>query len=117
MAWAIAKTKPFFIGQRSLEIQAKQKLARKLVGFEITDRAQAVPKECHLVIRGTEITGRVTSIADSTSLGKIIGMAYVAADQAEPGTTIDIRADGGAMVKATVVKMPFYDPDSARQEL
>ncbi len=117
MAWAIAKTKPFFVGQRSLEIQAKQKLARKLVGFEITDRAQAVPKECHLVIRGTEITGRVTSIADSTSLGKIIGMAYVAADQAEPGTTIDIRADGGAMVKATVVKMPFYDPDSARQEL
>ena len=117
MAWAIAKSKPFFVGMRSLEIQAKQKLSRKLVGFEITDRTQAVPKECHLVIRGSEITGRVTSIADSASLGKIIGMAYVALDQAESGTVIEIRADGGRMVKATVVKMPFYDPDSARQEL
>ena len=117
MAWAVAKTKPFFVGMRSLEIQAKQKLGRKLVGFEITDRSQPMPKECHLVIRGSEITGRVTSITDSPSLGRIIGMAYVAADQAEPGTFIDIRADGGRMVKASVVKLPFYDPDGARQEL
>jgi sarcosine oxidase subunit alpha len=117
MAWAIAKSKPFFVGQRSLEIQAKRPLERKLVGFEIADRTQPVPKECHLVIRGGQITGRVTSITDSAALGKIIGLAYVAIDQAEPGSGIEIRADGGRMAQATVVKLPFYDPDAKRQEL
>jgi sarcosine oxidase subunit alpha len=102
---------------RSIEIQGKQPLSRKLVGFEITDRNQPVPKECHLVIRGKEITGRVTSIADSPTLERIIGLAYVAPDQAEPGRTFEIKVDGGRMVQATVVKLPFYDPESKRQEL
>ncbi|MGD9538571.1 MAG: 2Fe-2S iron-sulfur cluster-binding protein [Alphaproteobacteria bacterium] len=117
MTWAIAKNKPFFVGQRSIRIQDAHGLERKLVGFEIADRSQPVPKECHLVIRGNQITGRVTSIADSPTLGKIIGLAYVAPDQAAPGTAIQIRADGGRMVNASVVKLPFFDPDGARQEL
>jgi len=117
MSWAIAKNKPFFVGQRSIRIQDAHGLERKLVGFEIADRSQPAPKECHLVIRGAQITGRVTSIADSPTLGKIIGLAYVAPDQAEPGTAIQIRADGGRMVNASVVKLPFFDPDGARQEL
>jgi sarcosine oxidase subunit alpha len=70
-----------------------------------------------LVIRGGQITGRVTSITDSAALGKIIGLAYVAIDQAEPGSGIEIRADRGRMAQATVVKLPFYDPDAKRQEL
>jgi len=117
MAWAIAKTKPFFVGMRSIEIQGKQPLTRKLVGFEITDRTQPMPKECHLVVRGREITGRVTSITDSPAVGKIIGLAYVALDQSEPGKTFEIKVDGGKLVSAVVVKLPFYDPDSKRQEL
>jgi sarcosine oxidase subunit alpha len=117
MVWAIAKTKPFFVGHRSIEIQGRRPLTRKLVGFEITDRAQPVPKECHLVVRGREITGRVTSITDSPALGRIIGLAYVAPDQAEPGHGFEIKVDGGRLVPATVVKLPFYDPEAKRQEL
>ena len=116
MAWAIARKKPFHVGMRSVRIQADKGLSRKLVGFEIADRSAGQPKECHLVIRDDEILGRVTSVAYSPNLKKVIGLAYVAPDQAEPGTAIHIRSDGGRMVEARVVKLPFFDPDGTRQE-
>jgi sarcosine oxidase subunit alpha len=117
MAWVIARKKPYFVGMRSVAIQDSGGLKRKLVGFELADSAATQPKECHLVIRGGTITGRVTSIARSAALGKVIGLAYVAPDQAEPGSGFDIKIDGGEMVKAVVVKLPFYDADGARQEM
>jgi len=76
-----------------------------------------VPKECHLVIRAGDITGRVTSCADSPTLDKVIGLAYVAPDQAAIGTHFQIRVDDGQMVDAEVVPLPFYDPDGKRQEI
>ena len=117
MAWALAKKKPFHVGIRSVRMQAAKELTRKLVGFEMPGVGVEQPKECHLVIRQGEITGRVTSVAYSPNLDRIVGMAYVAPDQSEPGTQIEIRVDGGRMVNATVAKLPFYDPDGARQEL
>ena len=117
MAWALAKKKPFHVGIRSVRMQAAKGLTRKLVGFEMPGVGVEQPKECHLVIRGDEITGRVTSVAYSPNLDKIVGLAYVAPDQSEPGTRIEIRVDGGRMVDATVAKLPFFDPDGARQEL
>ena len=74
-------------------------------------------KPLDVVIRGGTITGRVTSIVRSPTLGKVIGLAYVAPDQAEPGSAFDIKTDSGQMRRATVVKLPFYDPDGARQEM
>ena len=127
MEWALARKRPFFVGKRSIEIQADH-VARKLVGFEI-DGGGAIPKECHLVIRDGEIVGRVTSCAFSPTLGKAIGLAYVAPDQASPGTSFQVRVDSGQMagnkvkialdsyVTCKVVKLPFYDPAGARQEL
>jgi len=98
-------------------MQSENGIERKLVGFEITDKTVTRPKESHLVIRDGTITGRVTSIVFSPNLDKIIGLAYVAPDQAEPGTTIEIKGVGGTMVSAEVVKLPFYDPDNLRQEM
>ena len=117
MAWAISRKKPYFVGMRSVSIQESAGLKRKLVGFEIADSDAAPPKECHLVIRGGTITGRVTSIIRSPTLGKVIGLAYVAPDQAEPGSEFEIKTDGGEKMRAAVVKLPFYDPDGARQEM
>ncbi|MDP6474199.1 MAG: 2Fe-2S iron-sulfur cluster-binding protein [Alphaproteobacteria bacterium] len=117
MAWAISRKKPYYVGMRSVSIQEAGGLTRKLVGFEISDSDAPRPKECHLVIRGGAITGRVTSITRSPTLGKVIGLAYVAPDQAEPGTEFEIKIDGGAMVRAKTVKLPFYDADGARQEM
>ena len=117
MAWAIGRKKPFFVGGRSIEIQMKRGLARKLVGFTLVDPNAPIPEECHLVVRGKEIPGRVTSCSYSPTLQKVIGLAYVAPDQAEIGSEFDIKVDGGRLVKAVVVPLPFYDPDNRRQAM
>ena len=117
MAWAVSRNKPFFVGGRSIEIQMKRGLARKLVGFTLVDPNAPMPKECHLVVRGAEIPGRVTSCAWSPVLEKVIGLAYVAPDQADMGSEFDIKVEGGRLVKAVVVPLPFYDPDNQRQAL
>jgi sarcosine oxidase, subunit alpha len=117
MGWAIAKSKPYFMGGRSIAIQMKKPLSRKLVGFTVEDRSAPVPEECHLTIRGDEIVGRVTSAVRSPALGRTIGLAYVAPDQSAHGSSFDIRIDGGRMIQATVVPIPFYDPENKRQEM
>jgi sarcosine oxidase subunit alpha len=117
MAWAIAKTKPFFIGGRSTEIMAKTKSVRKLVGFTLQNAADPCPEECHLVLRGEDIVGRVTSAVRSPSLGKVVGLAYVHADDAAPGKAFEIKVDGGKRITGVVTKYPFYDPDNKRQEM
>ena len=118
MAWAIAKTKPYFMGGRSIAIQQKRGLSRKLVGFTIEDANAPVPEECHLTVRGADIVGRVTSAVCSPSVGnKIVGLAYVAPDQAEPGKTFDIKIAGGRLIQGKVVPIPFYDPENKRQEM
>ena len=88
-----------------------------VVGFTLVDPNAPMPKECHLVVRGAEIPGRVTSCAWSPVLEKVIGLAYVAPDQADMGSEFDIKVEGGRLVKAVVVPLPFYDPDNQRQAL
>ncbi len=117
MGWALAKKKPFYVGGKSVELYGHTDLKRRLVGFQLSDPDDPCPQECHLVIRDGEITGRVTSATRSPTLNKVIGLAYVAPDQAEHGTDIEIRIDRGQVVPASVVPHPFYDPDNARQEL
>jgi sarcosine oxidase subunit alpha len=48
-------------------------------------------------------------------LGKTIGLAMLAPPLAEPGSEIQIRAEGGEMLAARVVAVPFYDPGNLRQ--
>jgi len=117
MGWAIAKKKPYFVGKRSIDIHNADGPASKLVGFETDDPEGPVPEECRLVTRGREITGRVTSAARSPALGKVIGLAYVAADQAADGGRFHIKMDGGERLAAKVIPVPFYDPENKRQEL
>ncbi|HWB12110.1 MAG TPA: 2Fe-2S iron-sulfur cluster-binding protein [Pirellulales bacterium] len=116
MGWAVKDDKPFFIGGRSLRIVARKPLKRRLVGFTLPrDYAGPLPSECHLVIDKGEIAGRVTSIVRSPTIGQAIGLAYVRPSQAQPGTKFTIRSDGGRLVEATVVELPFYDRANARQ--
>jgi sarcosine oxidase subunit alpha len=117
MGWAIGRSKPFFVGQRSIAIQQAQGVRRALVGFTLPDPDAKCPKECHLVIQGGAITGRVTSAVRSPTLDKVIGLAYVAPDQSEVGQRFAIRIERGETVEAEVVPVPFYDPDNRRQEL
>jgi sarcosine oxidase, subunit alpha len=116
--FAVKMDKPFFIGQRSLKIVQAKPLRQSLVAF-VLDKSYtgAAPKECHLVIDRGDMAGRVTSVAMSETLGHVIGLAYVSPALATIGNTINIRIDAGVMVAATIVKPPFYDPESARQKI
>ena len=115
MQWAIGRKKPFFVGKRSIEILEAQPLKRKLVGFTLA-KGSPQPLEGHLVLDGPDISGNVTSCEYSQTLGQIIGLAYAGAHQATPGMHIPIRVEGGAIVHAKVVQLPFHDPDNLRQE-
>jgi aminomethyltransferase len=71
------------------------------VAFAMEDKG--IPRQGMPVAEG----GEVTSGTLSPSLGQAIGMAYVGASLAEPGTeiTIDLR---GRLRRARIVKKPFY---------
>ncbi len=117
MGWAVRMDKPYFIGQRSLKIIGEKKSKAQLVGFVLdSDDESAAPRECHLVIRGGEIAGRVTSIAFSPALGRHVGLAFVNPEMAAEGSRFFIRADAGNLVQARVVSTPFYDPSGALQK-
>ena len=116
MGWAINRKKPFFVGSRSVDIVMARQQTRKLVGF-VLPKETMKPKEGHLVLEDGDISGNVTSCEYSSAVGSIIGMAYAGINQCDPGSSIDIRVDKGQVVKATVVKLPFYDPENKRQEL
>ena len=105
---ALALDKPDFIGKRSLQIIAKRPLKKALVAFALAPGyAGEVPLECNLVIRDGDIDGRVTSIAYSATVNRVIGFAYVAPQQQALGTVFQIRTDSGALVAATVVSAHF----------
>ncbi len=111
-----SEDKPFFVGARSLEIVRKKPLTRRLVGVVFpSEHSGPLPEECHLIISNGEIVGRITSIAEQSTLGYPIAMAFVRPDMAEPGTKIQIRVDDRSMVRAEVSNLPFYDPENRRQ--
>ncbi len=116
MTWALKTNKPFFVGNRSVDIVLAQQQKRKLVAFTLPAGTNS-PEEGHLVLKGDKISGNVTSCEYSPALDLIIGLAYAAVDQSEVGGQIPIRIDGGDIVNATVVDRPFYDPTEQRQEL
>ncbi len=101
LGWTCALDKEF----TGAEVLRKVKEAgpeTRLVAFAMDDRA--VPRQGMAVEEG----GTVTSGTHSPSLDLGIGMAYVPAGLAEPGTplTIDVR---GRSKAAHVVKKPFYE--------
>jgi len=115
--WAVAMDKPFFVGQRSLKAIAAQPPRQQLVTFTlIPDPSGKTPKECHLVIEGGEIAGRVTSVYHSPHLEQTIGLAFVRPDMARKGRNFSIRLSDGATVMAQVTEGAFYDPDNERQK-
>ena len=105
LGWITKFTKQFTNSKALLE-QKEKGAAKKLVGFEMIDRG--IPRHDYLIKDEAGNTiGKVTSGTQSPSLGKAIGMGYVASNFAKAGTEIfiDIREK---LIKAQVVKIPFY---------
>jgi sarcosine oxidase subunit alpha len=114
--WALKMDKPYFVGQRSLRILERQPRRQQLVGFRLAPGATHLPRECHLVLDGREIAGRITSVALSPTLGRCIGLALVTPKLAA-GQRLRVRIDGGRLIEAERVQPPFYDPVGERQRL
>lgn len=115
MKWALAMNKPFFVGQRSLQVQSVTVVKQQLTGFTLV--GDAAVKESHLVIADKKIVGRVTSVSRSTTVNATIGLAYLPPEHSEPGTPFQICIDDGQLVEARVAPVPFYDKDNSRQKL
>ncbi len=107
LGWAVRMSKPFFVGQRSLRIHQARGPRQTLVGFTLADDTSL--REANLVIHRGEIAGRITSLARSPSLDRLIGFALVSPALAEPGTTLTFRASDGRLVDARVVRIPFVE--------
>ena len=106
---ALAMDKPFFIGQRSLKIFAKKPRNKILVSFVLPlEYSSEMPQDCNLVIEGSAIKGRVTSVSYSPAAKRVIGLAYVDPAQNKLGGSFEIRTDHGSLAVATIVKTPFF---------
>jgi aminomethyltransferase len=100
LGWA-CKEDTGFIGSDAVRATREAGPQEKLVAFEVT--GAGIARQGNPVVGG----GEVTSGTMSPSLEKAIGMAYVPADKAEPGTAlqIDVR---GKLRDAVVKPKPLY---------
>jgi aminomethyltransferase len=93
-----------FIGAEAVAAAKQQGLDSALVGFELLDKG--VARAEYLIEKDGQEVGIVTSGAPSPALSKSIGLAYVTADLADPGTELDVIVRGRAL-RAKVVSTPF----------
>jgi sarcosine oxidase, subunit alpha len=115
--WTIGRTKPDFVGMRSLARPDMVRTDRKqLVGL-LTDDPAVVLEEGAQVVAGTGMRapslGHVTSAYRSETLRRSIALALVIGGRARVGETMIVPL-GGRAVAVSVVDPVFYDREGAR---
>jgi aminomethyltransferase len=100
LGWCCAE-KTAFIGSDEVAAARAAGPAEKLVAFKID--GPGIARQGNPVIGG----GRVTSGTFSPCLERGIGMAYVAAERAEPGEVFEIDVRGSTR-RAVVARKPLY---------
>jgi aminomethyltransferase len=105
LGWVVKLAKADFIGRDALVQQKQEGVRRKLIGFEVLDRAPA--RDGYSVTIGGVQVGSVTSGSPSPYLKKNIGFAYVPAEHSAVGTEFCVLIRG-RNVPARVVETPFY---------
>jgi aminomethyltransferase len=105
LGWIVGWKKEDFLGAEVLRRQKEEGVQRKLIGFEMLDRAIA-RHGYDAYVEGRK-AGTVTSGTQTPFLKKAIGMAYLPVSHTTAGTEfeIDVR---GRRARAQVVPMPFY---------
>ncbi|GJL54331.1 MAG: aminomethyltransferase [Nitrospirales bacterium] len=103
--WVVGFQKPDFIGSTVLKKQKQDGPTRRLVAFELLEKA--VPRHDMAIYAKDERIGQVSSGNLSPILQMGIGMGYVTPQYASEGTPLDIQVRG-KKVSAVVVKPPFY---------
>jgi len=104
---AISFTKGCYVGQEVIVRVVHRgggRVARKLVGLRLDGDAVPAVRATVRAERGE--AGRVTSAAWSPRLRAPVALAYVHRDFIQPGTTLTVDCEGGA-VAATVAPFPM----------
>jgi aminomethyltransferase len=105
LGWITKFTKEF-TNSENLKKQKEEGVTRKLVAFEMQERA--VPRHDYEIVDGTGAAiGIVTSGTMSPSMNKGIGLGYVTVANSAVDNDIYIRIRKND-VPAKVVKLPFY---------
>ncbi len=105
LGWITKLGKGDFIGKPAIEAQKAKGLRRKLIGFEVEDRAPA--RDGYTIVVGGHEVGKIASGSPAPYLQKNIGMAYLPVEYTAVGTRIGIVIRGRE-VPARIVEMPFY---------
>jgi aminomethyltransferase len=105
LAWLVKLSKGDFVGRDALVKQKEAGVAKKLVGFTMSDRV--FPRHGYPVFQDGHSSGVVCSGTMSPSLSIPIGTAYLPTAGAKEGTSFEVEIRG-KRVPATVTKPPFY---------
>lgn len=95
-----------FIDREKMELIKGSPIVRRLVGMELVDRGIARHGYPIKTADGVEL-GVVTSGTQAPGVKKAIAMGYVAAPYNKVGSEVYVEVRG-KLLKAVVVKMPFY---------
>ncbi len=105
LGWITKFTKKFTNSDALLK-QKEMGVTKKLVGFEMLERA--IPRHDYEIADANgKVIGKVTSGTQSPSLQKGLGMGYIKTEFAKSGTEIFIKVRD-KLTKAVVAKIPFY---------
>ena len=105
LGWVVKLGKGPFIGREVLVQQKAEGLKRKLVGFEVLDKAPA-RDGYPAIVNGAEV-GSVTSGSPAPYLKKNIGFVYMPIEYSAIGTEFFVVVRG-RNIPARVVETPFY---------
>jgi len=122
LGWALSKTKPDFIGKRSLSRPDTVRKDRKqLVGLLSEDQMTVIPEGAQLVNDPAAaiplpMVGHVSSSYYSACCGHSIAMALVKGGHHRMGETVYAPLANGRVIKATITEPVFYDKEGAKPD-
>jgi sarcosine oxidase subunit alpha len=108
--WAIGKTKPDFVGKRSLVRPDMMRSDRKqLVGLLTTDPTVVLEEGAQVVAVGTAVSlGHVTSAYQSSAAGRSIALALISGGRSRIGSTLAVPMPDRT-IEVTVTRPLFYE--------
>ena len=111
----VLDTEDDFVGKEALA-ERKAHPQRALVGLELAGHETAGHGDCVHVPGSRSDVGVITSGTRSPTLRKNIAMCRIAVQYSELGTEVEVgKLDGHQKrIPATVVQVPFYDPEKTR---
>lgn len=107
LGFVVKLKKEVFIGKDALAKQKAEGVKRKRVGLAMLEKG--IPRAHYEVWKDGERIGNVTSGTFSPVLERGIAMAYVSVEQAIENNEVAVKIRD-KLVKAQIVKFPFYDP-------